>query len=140
MTELTYAQGPHTHHARWKRERDRSPAIKAIPVGTILARVYKDVVHVVRCLEGCWLYAGARYPTLYKVVEQIVGAQERPRAGGGTRRTSNYSAPHFFGLVKYDRRRRSSARRTPTRTKVAPKKEKSTVRKVSATRRPRPRA
>ena len=92
--------GVHTYAMRWARERLRSPEIARVPEGSVLRRLYNGEVHEVWSRPGYWEYNDQVFPTLYQVVLEITGGNERGRHDDKTksRRTSDYSAVKFFGL------------------------------------------
>lgn len=57
-------------------------------------------MHVVTCMDGCWLYKNELYPTLYTVTMKITGEVEyaRTERPEKTRKISNWSATRFFNL------------------------------------------
>lgn len=100
-------QGNHTHLDRWLRERKRSPAIAAIPVGTVLVRNWRGKNIHVECHEGYWTvnspapYAtDKQFATLYSVTLHITRGRRFLRADQkrSKRLMSNWSAARFFKL------------------------------------------
>lgn len=94
-------QGRSTYRSRWQRERQRSPEIAAIAVGTKLVREFNNRLYEVECCDGHWLYDSRQFPTLYAVTMEITGPKEYDRADGKEKRAmSNWSASRFFGLKR----------------------------------------
>lgn len=90
--------GRHTHEARFLRERQRSELLATLRPGQTIRRTYKGQEVEVRVGEGCYLYRGVQYATLYQIVKEVTGPKEYPRAGGRkTRQITNWSATRFFG-------------------------------------------
>lgn len=91
--------------SRWERERERSPLIAQLRPGMKLRRIWEGQTLEVVVVKGGYRFQGVVYPTLYSVVQQIVGTVPRKkqrRADGtmpdGTRDLTNWSGPRFFRL------------------------------------------
>jgi hypothetical protein len=95
-------QGKYTYRGRWRRERERSPEIDAIPVGGAVERTWRDKTYRAQNCDGYWLFNRKKYPTLYKVVCAIVGEREFDRVDGKKRKMCNWSAARFFRLNDLD--------------------------------------
>ena len=96
---------PRYNRSRWQRERERSSLIAQLRPGMKLRRLWQGATLEVVVLKGGYKFQDQLYPTLYSVVQRIVGTMSRAkqkRADGtmptGTREIVNWSAPRFFRL------------------------------------------
>lgn len=93
---------------RWQRERERSSAIAALPIGLRLKRPYNGAWYQCRVKQGYYLFEGKKYATLYMVTKEITGTRKAPKQRNtetgeraeGTRQLCNWSAAKFWRLKK----------------------------------------
>lgn len=104
--------GPEHDQTRWARERRRNPLVRKLQEGYALERRWPLLaglgpIHRVIVGKQSYRYCGKAYPTLYAVMQAIVGLTSGPkqlRADGtrpeGRKATGNWSVTRFFSLEK----------------------------------------
>jgi hypothetical protein len=104
---------PQYDEIRWRRERERTPAIAALTPGMVLITQYKGKEYRCKVMKRGYVFRGQLHPTLYSVTKMAVGTREAPRQRHGKnkkrpegiRNLVPYSAAKFWHLGQYEPKR-----------------------------------
>lgn len=92
--------------ARWYRERERSPLVKALKPGMQISTMVKGQTYELTVCDDGYEFRGNKYPTLYAVTKAAIGVKtyESKDSDGKLiqkRRLMGYSGIRFWKLEKF---------------------------------------